>query len=235
MRLSSGDPSVLDSSTPGDYTVQLGQNINCEGHCGMYLLEASVPFTWFNVSSADGLTITEGQKTEHLKVTPAYYESVSALVAEINKALAALSLSAVKLTADQTSKRVSIDCGAQSITGSLLSLLGWPTNAIVKGKDQQAPRMADITRGVNSVYVYLDCIEPTNAGSFSVPLIKQIPIGGFRPGDVIQYRQRLPVEVHKLNTPTLRQIAVSVKDVHNQVIDFNGFNVELLLAIQPKT
>ena len=67
-----------------------------------------------------------------------------------------------------------------------------------------------------------------------VQLIKEIPVGGYNPGDIIQYRQKLPVEAHILNTRTLSQIKVTIKDVHNRVIAFNGFNVGLLLGIRNK-
>ena len=42
----------------------------------------------------------------------------------------------------------------------------------------------------------------------------------------------MPVEKHVLNTQTLSQLKVSIKDIHDQVLDFNGFNVNLLLAIE---
>ena len=92
--------------------------------------------------------------------------------------------------------------------------------------------MGDISRGVQSVFVYLDCVQPTNAGSFQVQLLKEIPVGKHIPGDIIAYRQKQPVVAHKLNTTTLSQIYVNIKDVHNKTIDFNGYEVGLLCAIR---
>ena len=59
IRLSSGDPSVLASSSPGDFTVQLGKTLACMGDCDAYLLEAYMPFTWSNVSKDEYLHIDE--------------------------------------------------------------------------------------------------------------------------------------------------------------------------------
>ena len=231
IRLSSGDPSVLPTSKSGDFTVQLGTTVNCEGNCDMYLLEAAIPFTWYNVMASDGLTITVKKKTTRVTITPAYYISIPVLVAALNEQLKTLGF-AIKLSAHPTTLRVSINCGDASITGSLLTILGWGKGATVTGKDQEAPRMGDISRGVRSVFVYLDCIQPTNAGSFQVQLLKEIPIGKHVPGDIISYRQKQPVVAHKLNTNTLSQIYVNVKDAHNRTIDFNGFDIGLLCAIK---
>ena len=95
--------------------------------------------------------------------------------------------------------------------------------------------MGDITRGVRSVFIYLDCIEPTNAGSYQVQLLKEVPVGKHMPGDIISYRQKQPVVGHELNTSILSQIYVNIKDVHNKTIDFNGFDVGLLVAIRHRS
>ena len=115
--------------------------------------------------------------------------------------------------------------------GFVLSNVGKEKIQRFKGT-QQVPGLGDITRGVRSAYIYIDCIQPTNAGSFQVQLLKKIPVGSHRPGDIIEWHARTTVETHKLNTQALSQIKVTVKDIHNKVIDFNSFDVILLLAIE---
>ena len=93
--------------------------------------------------------------------------------------------------------------------------------------------MGDITAGLNSLYIMIDCIENWTQGSFSVPLLKKIEIGRHdRPGDLIHYRAQLPLEVHKLNQTTLMHIEVTIKDRFNRVVNFNGFSVNLTLGIR---
>ena len=198
----------------------------------MYLIEASIPYTWYNVFASDDLTVTVKKKATQVSLTPAYYRSIPVLVAALNEQLKTLGFKDIKLSAHPTTLRVSIDCGDASIRGSLLAILGWRPGATVTGKNQEAPKMADISRGVRSVYVYIDCIKATNAGSFQVPLLKEIPVGKHIPGDIIAYRQKEPVVAHQLNTGSLSQISVNVKDVHNRTIDFNGFDIGLLCAIR---
>ena len=42
----------------------------------------------------------------------------------------------------------------------------------------------------------------------------------------------MPVKKHNLNMQTLSQLKVIIKDIYDQVLDFNSFNVDLLLAIK---
>ncbi len=230
LRLSSGDPSVLATSKAGDFTIQLGTAMSCEGNCVAYLLEATIPFTWTNVTTSDSLLVEVEGKETIVSLPPAYYTSIPLLVAALNRALKKKTLD-VAFSADAATMRVSIDCGAAKVAGSFLQILGWPKGTSLQGK-QQAPRFGDITRGVRSAYVYVDCIQPTNAGSFQVQLLKEVPTGTHKPGDVIHWRAQMPVEKHMLNTQTLSQLKVSIKDIHNKVLDFNGFHTSLLIAIE---
>ena len=102
----------------------------------------------------------------------------------MNEALKKKALGTIKIAKDSTKMRVSVNCGEASIGGSVLHILGWPKGVTLSGT-QQAPGVGDITKGVRSAYIYIDCIQPTNAGRFQVQLLKEVPVGSHRPGDVI--------------------------------------------------
>ena len=128
--------------------------------------------------------------------------------------------------------KVTIDAGTSTIQGALLRLLGWPKGATVSGK-VMAPKMADITGGSNSLYVLVDCIMNSSAGSFSIPLLKTIEVGREdRPGDLMHFRALNPVEAHKLSQTTLMHIGVTIKNKHNAIVDFNGLPINLTLGIR---
>ena len=168
-----------------------------------------------------------------LELISAYYESIPILVKGINAALKAASLASIKITADKQTMLVTIDSGSSTIQGPLLRMMGWPKNATIKGK-VIAPKMADITGGNNSIYVLVDCINETTAGSFSIQLLKKLEVGREdRPGDLIHYRAHNPVEVHRLSQSSLMHIGVTIKNSHNEVIDFNGYDLNLTLGIRP--
>ena len=48
--LNSADPSVLNDSSPGDFTVQLGLPHTFAKDSEVFLSEAVIPFTWHNVT-----------------------------------------------------------------------------------------------------------------------------------------------------------------------------------------
>ena len=233
--LNSTDPSVLDNSSPGDFTVQLGRSHTFAEDSEVFLSEAVIPFTWHNVTQETNKLVvmsTSGGATT-IKLSPAYYESIPILVKGVNAALKAVSLSSIKITTDTLTMKVTIDTGTATVQGPLLHMMGWPKNATVKGKIT-APKMADITGGDSSLYVLIDCVSNTTAGSFNIPLLKKLEVEREdRPGDLMHYRAHDPVEAHRLNQSNLMHIGVTIKDSRNKVIDFNGFSTNLTLGIRP--
>ena len=233
INLDSGDPRVLGHRESGYFTVQLGRAHHFNERSDIFLSEAVIPYTWYNVTRANNklVIISDSTGSKTISVSPAYYKSIPVLVMAINDELKAASLS-VKITANKQTMLVSIDAGGARIQGPLLRLLGWKNDASLSGK-VTAPLMGDITAGRNSLYILIDCIENSTQGSFSVPILKKIEVGrNDRPGDLMHYQAQLPVEVHKLNQTSLMHIEVTIKDKFNQVIDFNGFNTNFTLGIR---
>ena len=172
---------------------------------------------------------TSGKATT-IELSPAYYESIPILVKSVNAALKAASLSSLKITADERTMKVTIDTGVSvsKVQGPLLHMMGWPKGATITGK-MTAPKMGDITGGASSLYVLIDCVENTTAGSFNIPLLKKLEVGqGDRPGDLIHYRA-----FHRLNQSNLMHIGVTIKDSLNRVINFNGYDINLTLGFRP--
>ena len=48
--LNSADPSVLKDSSPGDFVVQLGRTHTFTKDSEVFLSEAVIPFTWYNIT-----------------------------------------------------------------------------------------------------------------------------------------------------------------------------------------
>ena len=233
--LNSADPSVLENSSSGDFVVQLGRTHTFIKDSEVFLSEAVIPFTWHNVTHKNNklIIMSAAGVATPLELIPAYYESVPILVKGINAALKTASLSSIKISANERTMKVTIDAGTSTVQGPLLRMMGWPKNATIKGK-VIAPKMADITGGNSSIYVLVDCINETTAGSFSIQLLKKLEVGREdRPGDLIHYRAHNPVEVHRLSQSSLMHIGVTIKNSHNEVIDFNGYDLNLMLGIRP--
>ena len=134
IQLNSADPSVLEHSSPGDFTVQLGRCHTFDENSEVFLSEAVIPFTWHNVTQENNKLVISSAGAKTIELSPGYYESIPALVKAIGDALKAALLSSVKITADTRTTKVTIDAGASTIQRPLLRLLGWPKRATVSGK-----------------------------------------------------------------------------------------------------
>lgn len=229
--LPSNDPSVLTGSTPGNYTVQLGQSLDFSGATyEVFLLEARFRMSWHNVKDGENEIILSGG--DRITLPPGYYESVPDLCKALNDLFKdkGVVFTALPLTLQV---QISLPKG-RFLESPILELLGFSKKV---GDDHAtsflSPKIVDVTRGQSSLFVYLSIVTNSPQGSFSVPLLKEVPLNTCaRPGDVIVYRQPLPVETHILNTPIIRSIEVDIKDSHNKTINFHDSPTSILIGIQ---
>ena len=69
--LPSKDPSVLPGAVSGNYRVQLGSSLSFpEGDFEVFLLDAEIPFTWYNITEQNGTLLLKGGKKTF---APGYY------------------------------------------------------------------------------------------------------------------------------------------------------------------
>jgi hypothetical protein len=234
LALPSKDPSVLSGSTSGNYTVALGKSLDFSGRpYEVFLLEAALPFTWHNVTPDNDTLVLSSSVTAPFRVQlpPSHYNSIPDLLKGLNAAFKSKDV-AFAAVPQNLQVDITLPTGFY-LEGPLLGLLGWPKNAKIGGGTTRSPKIADVTGGLASLYVYLSIVGNSAQGSFSVPLLKEVPVGNARFGDIIQYRQKLPVETHMLNTPILRSIEVNIKDRFNNTVDFNNTPVSLTIGIRP--
>ena len=71
IQLNSADPSVLEHSTPGDFTIQLGRTHTFGEDFEVFLSEAVVPFTWHNVTSENNSLAIKGTTSKTVVLPPA--------------------------------------------------------------------------------------------------------------------------------------------------------------------
>jgi hypothetical protein len=69
------------------------------------------------------------------------------------------------------------------ISSLLKSFLGFDKLNFPPG-DYKAPYVADVTRGVNSLYVYCPLVESRMVGDAQVPLLRIVPVAG-RDGEMM--------------------------------------------------
>ena len=222
--LPSNDPSILPGSTSGNYRVQLDSSLSFpEGDYEVFLMDAEIPFTWYNITHENGKLVLPNGTIK--RVAPGYYESVKEL-------LAALYMDSIKVSTTTLRATITVASG-DVLKGPLLKLLGFTEGVTLTGPGAFiSPNIVDITGGRSAVFVYISIIENTHIGSFSVPLLKQIPVKTYQFGDIIQWAAREPVETRILNTRTFNSIEVDIKDLYNKTIDFNGYSASINIGIR---
>jgi hypothetical protein len=223
------DRSVLPGQHgTGNYTVKLAETLSFPGDWEAFLVSATIPYTWYNVTGQNNLLVLPGKK---VRLTPGNYDTVSTLVAAINKLLGNIGPT---VSVDSATMRATITVtNDHTLSGPLLELLGFPAGTKLEAGTHVSPNLVDITGGVNSLLVYVSIIQNTNVGSFQVPLLATIPLGNASPGDIIEWAASGPdYEAHQLNTRAFQSIEVDVRDTHGESIDFNNYDLSIRIGIR---
>ena len=73
IQLNSGDPSVLDGSMSGDFTIQLGKSFTFDEDHEVFLSEAVLLFTWYNITVENNKLTVGDASIKSIKIAPAFY------------------------------------------------------------------------------------------------------------------------------------------------------------------
>ena len=228
------DRSVLpDQRGTSNFTVKLAETLSFPGDWECFLVSATIPYTWTNVSERNNTLIISGaSKSYEKRLKPGNYDSVDALLTAIRTLI---NDSSVSITVNATTMRTSVSLNREkTIQGSLLEILGFPSDIQLQGGvSHESPELVDITGGVNSLLVYLSIIQNTYVGSYRVQLLDTIPIENAIPGDIINYSVTGPdYQGHRLNTRSFQNIEVDIRDTLGRSIDFNNYSLELKIGFR---
>ena len=228
------DRSVLPNQRgTSNFTVKLAETLSFPGDWECFLVSATIPYTWTNVSERNNTLILSGTtKRTTLRLKPGNYDSVDTLLSAIRTLI---DDSSVTITVSPTTMRtlVSLNHG-KTIEGSLLEILGFPIDKqLLGGMLNESDNLVDITGGFNSILVYLSIIENTNVGSYKVPLLETIPIGNANPGDIIHWSVTGPdYQGHRLKTRSFQSVEVDIRDTLGRAIDFNKYSLQIKIGFR---
>jgi hypothetical protein len=224
------DRSVLSGQFGrSNYVVNLAETLSFPGTWECFLLSASIPYVWNNVTESNNSLVLPGKE---VRLTPGNYSSAKILIEAITKLLDGAA--DPKFSVDESTMRTTIVVTTDhSIGGPLLQLLGFPAGTELKNGTHISPNLIDITGGVHSLLVYISIIEQTNVGSYQAPLLATIPLANAAPGDIIQWTANGPsYEAHKLNTRSFGSIEVDIRSNLGTSLDFQGFDASIRIGIR---
>ena len=172
------------NNTLASFTTRLPEMLDLDGSWEIGLAEIQYPHSWYNVRIKEVCVLfTDRHHEQHVLVLPeGYYASPKRIV----KALEAMKhqkgmKKGFSLGMSEVDHKATLwvrDLSQVIISPLLKSFLGFDKLNFPPGY-YKAPYVADVTRGVNSLYVYCPLVEPRTALSKSVQMMGKLHLDLF--------------------------------------------------------
>ena len=182
------------------------------------LAEIQYPHSWYDVKNKEAWMkvhfYKESEIQKHLILLPdGYYSSTKRIIKAIEgekhrtelKNKFDMNFSEIN---HKINMKVKKDC--QVIISPLLqSMLGF-RQAIFPAGEYVSDWVADVKKGLNSLYVYCPLVEPRMVGDAQVPLLRIVPVEG-RDGEMI-IRVLDPIQYCPLLQRRLQTVEIDIRD-----------------------
>ena len=195
------------TNTLTHYITTLPKRILLRGQWECGLVEVQYPHSWYNIVDDDaGFAVTLPIDEEHprslhtktVRIGTGYYKDPWSLILSINASLRrVVGEGRVKLSYNIITHKVSVHMAPNTVfrAAILTAVLGFRTTTLdYLPKDPDAPdfkvliteanTVITMERGLDSLYIYTDVVEPRVVGDSLVPLLRIIPVSG-RHGDIV--------------------------------------------------
>ena len=206
------------NNTLTHYTTKLPKIMYLGGAWEIGLAEIQYPHSWYDVKNKEAWMkvhfYKESEIQKHLILLPdGYYSSTKRIIKAIEgekhrtelKNKFDMNFSEIN---HKINMKVKKDC--QVIISPLLqSMLGF-RQAIFPAGEYVSDWVADVKKGLNSLYVYCPLVEPRMVGDAQVPLLRIVPVEG-RDGEMI-IRVLDPIQYCPLLQRRLQTVEIDIRD-----------------------
>ena len=223
------------------YTTRLPQMMDLDGSWEIGLAEIQYPHTWYNIKQGEGWVAVHYNKDDTVQQTilelpEGYYSSAKRVCKgiEIQRNRADLRKQ-FAIGLNEVNHKVFVQVkgdNSQVILSPLLQTMLGFKQAIFQGGEHHADYVADITRGLSSMYVYCPLVEPRMVGDAQVPLVRIVPIEG-RDGDMMT-RVFDPIQYCTLAQRRFQDIAIDIRDDTGEPVPFERGRVVVTLHCRKK-
>jgi hypothetical protein len=209
--------------------------MDLDGAWEIGLAEIQYPHSWYNVKNKEAWLkvhfYKESELQKHLVLLPdGYYSSAKRIIKAVDgkkhrtelKNKFDMNFSEIN---DQINMKVKKDC--QVIISPLIqSMLGF-RQAIFPAAEYVSDWVADVKKGLNSLYVYCPLVELRMVGNSQVPLLSIVPVEGrdgemiTRVFDLIQY---CPLLQRRFQT-----VVIDIRDDTGSIVPFERGRVVVTL------
>ncbi len=172
----------LPTNKSNNYVTKLAKEISLSGRWQVCLKEIHYPRTWATLTHRESsFVFVYGDDDDWREVTidSGHYRSERALVNAITNAIGE---DGVTVGFSQSSKRTKVKLPEGSsihFTEPLSSMLGIGYGTVVCTSAMRRGRFPiDLSRGIDSLYVYSDVVRTKLVGNTSAPLLSVVPVSG---------------------------------------------------------
>ena len=214
------------------YVTKLAREVSLEGEWECALKEIHYPRTWASLFPHECTFVVDreewGSAWEERRIEAGYYFSPRELVNTINNAI---QLDGVHFSYSETAQRVIMEiapgCRIHFIE-PLSSMLGLSHgNTMCESSMESGKFPIDLSRGIDSLYIYTDVVQTKLVGDTSVPLLRVVPVHGSY-GSMVFKEYSSPV-YSPLSKNMFSTIEVYIMDSAGRPIPFGYGKVTVLL------
>ena len=226
----------LPTNKSNKYVTKLAKEISLPGRWEASLKEIHYPRSWSTLTPYECNFVIMREETDtwrEITIESGYYKTAKALVNTINRAIGEQDVS-VSFTQSSQRLHLEIPSGCSLHFSEPLSpMLGLGYGNIACNELTKRGRFAmDLSRGIDSLYVYADIVQTKLVGNSSVPLLGIVPITGSH-GHMSfkEYSTPLYSDIAKNSFST---IEIYIMDSAGRSIPFEFGKVTVLLHFKKK-
>ena len=226
----------LPTNKSNKYVTKLAKDISLSDKWEVCLKEIHYPRSWSTLTPYECNFVIMREETDswrEITIESGYYKTARALVNTINKAI---SEPDVSLSFTQSSQRLHLEIPAGCslhFSEPLSTMLGLGYGRVACNESTLRGRFPiNLSRGIDSLYVYSDVVQTKLVGNTSVPLLGIVPISGSH-GHMTYKEYSTPV-YSDLAKNVFSTIEIYIMDSAGRSIPFEFGKVTVLLHFRKK-
>lgn len=225
------------NNTPSCYQIHLPRTLYLKGKYEVALAEIQYPHTWETFN--DGLDYrfsiaTEDRTVYQLMVPQGYYDKMEDITESLNKLISKDFGDNITFIYNPVTGRVRVyikNDYVLNLSNGLADVLGFKPNRAYT-ETTEAPYLADIHRGFNTLFVYCSICESQIVGDAHVPLLRTVYVKGNQ-GETINQIYDSPHYV-PVNTSKFDTIEINIKNDMDELVSFETGKVLCKLHFRQK-
>lgn len=227
------------NNTLTNYITRLPRPLELHGQWEVGIVEFHYPFSWYNVQ-ADEVSLLcisktdDGVKSVKVTVREGYYNSGKAFIDALNNEIRTAHQDSINLRYDKFNQKavLIVNDNAKVVLSDVLQEILRFTNRKCNPGIHMSSAILDVNRGVDSLYIYSDVVQPHVVGDKLVPLMRIVPIQG-KPGQSIAHTFD-HVKYFPVQNNSFFSVEVDIRDDSGKKIPFERGKVVVSLHFRKR-